>query len=106
MQAFTYGTVVNNPHLLPEQVDFYDLTAEYRLAATSPPELLPRGSLGRDRLAEFQTVGAPVTGYQNVPKTHFNGVEGAVQLKDVATPGLDVNASVTYVAATVLSNPQ
>jgi len=106
LQAFTYGTVVNNPRLLPEQVDSYDLTAEYRFGKN----LARLSYFHEDRWDEivsqtFQTVGAPVTGYQNVPKTHFNGVEGAVQLKDVATPGLDVNASVTYVAATVLSDP-
>jgi iron complex outermembrane recepter protein len=105
-QAFTYGEVVPNPNLLPETVNSYDLTGEY----TFGKDVARLSYFHEDRWDEiisqtFQNATGIFTSYQNVGKTQFNGVEGAVQLKDVGTRGLDVNTSVTYVQSEILSDP-
>jgi iron complex outermembrane recepter protein len=106
--AFPSFSAIPNPNLVPEQVDSYDVTGEYAIGKNS----LARLSLfHEDRWNEitFQTTqmgGAPVTTYQNVPKTQFNGIEAALAIKDFIYPGVDVNASVTYVGSEILSDPE
>jgi iron complex outermembrane recepter protein len=106
LAAFPSGAAIPNPNLLPEQVDSYDFTGEYSFANS-----LARLSLfHEDRWNEitFQTTqngGAPVTTYQNVPQTQFFGIEAALTMKDFVYPGLDVNASMTYVLSQILSDP-
>jgi iron complex outermembrane recepter protein len=105
-EAFTYGTVTPNANLLPETVNSYDLTGEYTFGKN-----IARMSLfHEDRWNEIYsqtyltTVGAE-TNYQNVGKTQFNGIEGALTLKDVWIGGFDINATATYVASEILSDP-
>jgi iron complex outermembrane recepter protein len=106
IEAFTYGTVVPNPNLLPETVNSYDLTAEY----TFGKDVARLSYFHEDRWNEiisqsYQSPTGVFTGYQNVGQTEFNGLEAALVLKDIWTRNLDISTNVTYVASEILSDP-
>jgi iron complex outermembrane recepter protein len=106
IEAFTYGTVVPNPNLLPETVNSYDLTADYTFGKSDARLSYFHEDRWNEIISQtFQTTTGYDTGYQNVGQTEFNGVEAALMLKDIWTPGLDISPSVTYVQSRILSDP-
>lgn len=99
------GVLINNPDLKPEQVDSYELAAEYAFGKHAAHLAL----FHEDRwdAIVFQTnvtVVPNVSSSQNVQKMRFNGVEGAIGLKDVLFDGFDIDANVTYTDSQIVAN--
>lgn len=101
------GVLISNPELKPEQVDSYELSAEYGLGRHAARLAL----FHEDRwdAITFQTdatVVPNISSSQNVPKMRFDGVEGAVRLKDALIEGFDVDANATYINTEIVANPK
>lgn len=99
------GILINNPDLKPEQVDSYELSAEYNFGKHAAHLAL----FHEDRwdAITFQTdvtVVPNVSSSQNVQKMRFNGVEGAIGLKDVLFDGFDIDANATYIDTQIVAN--
>jgi len=99
------GIVVSSPTLLPEQADSYELTAEYTFGKHKAHLAYFHEDRWNDIVSQTNiTVVPTVTNFSNVGKVRYNGVEGAIGLKDVVTEGLDVDANATYTTNEILSN--
>lgn len=106
--------VINNPNLQPEISTSWDLTGEYRKvdAFNGAVGLFnPRVSLFLDdrwnaivSQSSIGPTGQIVTQNANLDKARFRGVEAAIVMKDILTPGLDYSGSVTFVDSKILSN--
>ncbi len=73
-----------NPLLSPEQVDSYELTGEYRFGKNTARVSFFREDRWNEIYSQINELVYPnVTSYSNVGKTRFNGIESAVDLKDV-----------------------
>lgn len=108
------GVNVGNPNLQTEVFTAYDLTGEYTLR-----NLFGAIGYAKPRISLFNTdrwnaifsqtgfaTGIPVTQLSNIGKANIRGVEGVVDMKDVAVEGLDFLGSLTLVDAKILSNWQ
>ncbi len=99
--------VNNNPNLQPERDESTDLTLTRRLANGHW-----RVSLFQDRIADSLysqtdiTVTPTVTSVQNIDRMRSRGIEGEVNLTDVWTAGLDLQASVAFNDAKTLDDRQ
>jgi iron complex outermembrane receptor protein len=108
------SVIVNNPNLQPEISTSWDLTGEYRKvdAFNGAVGLFnPRVSLFLDdrwnaivSQSAIGPTGQIVTQNANLDKARFRGIEGAIVMKDILTPGLDYSGSVTFVDSKILSN--
>lgn len=99
------GVLVNNPDLKPEQTDSYDLTAEYVFGKHAAHLSLFHEDRWNAIVFQQNTTVVPiVSSNQNVEKLRFNGVEGAVGLKDVLFDGFDVDANATYIDTQIVAN--
>lgn len=105
---------VNNPNLQPEISTSWDLTGEYRKVDAFDGKVglfNPRVSLFLDdrwnaivTQSALDPLGRIVSQSSNLDKARFRGVEGAIVMKDILTPGLDYSGSVTFVDSKILSN--
>ncbi len=112
--ATTSSVLVNNPNLQPEISTSWDLTGEYRKVDAFNGKVglfNPRVSLFQDdrwNAIVSQTTLAPtgqlVSQNANLDKARFRGIEGAIVMKDILTPGLDYSGSATFVDSRILSN--
>jgi iron complex outermembrane receptor protein len=108
------SVLVNNPNLQPEISTSWDLTGEYRKVDAFGGRVglfNPRVSLFLDdrwnaivSQSSIGPTGQIVTQNTNLDKARFRGVEAAVVMKDILTPGLDYSGSVTFVDAKILSD--
>jgi iron complex outermembrane receptor protein len=99
------GVLLNNPDLAPEQVDSFELSAEYDIGKHAAR--LAFFHEDRWDAITFQTdttVVPNVSSSQNVEKMRFNGVEGAIRSKDVPFDGFDIDASATYIDTQIVAN--
>ncbi len=106
--------LVNNPNLQPEISTSWDLTGEYRKVDAFEGRIglfNPRVSLFLDdrwnvivSQSSIGPRGQIITQNTNLDKARFRGVEAAIVMKDMLTPGLDYSGSVTFVDAKILSN--
>jgi iron complex outermembrane recepter protein len=105
--------LINNPYLQPESSTYYEATGEYRWANAfngAVGMIVPRVSLFMDDRWNFinsQTTligGFSTTAQSNIDKIRMRGVEGAINMTDVYVPGLNFNASATFVDAKILSD--
>jgi iron complex outermembrane receptor protein len=99
------GVLINNPDLKAEQVDSFELSAEYDIGRHAARLAL----FHEDRwdAITFQTdvtVVPNVSSSQNVEKMRFNGVEGALRSRDVLFDGFDIDASATYIDTQIVAN--
>lgn len=100
------GTLINNdPNLKPEQSWTGELTAERRLAS-GQLRLTAFGEDTRDALySQTNVLVVPnVTNIQNVDRIATSGLEVAYGASDVALPGLDLGASVTWTDSKIKEN--
>ncbi|WP_442754201.1 TonB-dependent receptor domain-containing protein [Methylocystis sp. JAN1] len=105
---------LNNPNLQPEISTSWDLTGEYRKVDAFDGRVglfNPRVSLFLDdrwnaivNQSSIGPTGQIVSQNTNLDKAVFRGVEGAIVMKDIMTPGLDYSGSVTFVDARIVSN--
>jgi iron complex outermembrane receptor protein len=99
------GVLINNPDLKPEQTDAYDVTAEYVFGGCAAHlSLFHEDRWNAIVFQQNVNVVPPVSSNQNVEKLSFNGVEGAVGLKDVLFDGFDVDANATYIDTQIVAN--
>ncbi|MDB5792999.1 MAG: TonB-dependent receptor [Massilia sp.] len=100
------GVLINNdPHLAPERSWTGELSAE-RKFETGALRLTSFGERTRDALySQTNVLVTPnVTNVQNVGRIDTKGVELAYGALDVAWPGLDLNASLTWTDSTIKQN--
>lgn len=102
--------VIATPDLQPEISTSYELTGEYTM------ENLwgvigwarPRVTLFMDdrwnTIANLVDPLLRTSTNTNIDKVHFNGVEGALDMKDFLAEGFDVNGAVTITDSRILSN--
>jgi iron complex outermembrane recepter protein len=112
--ATTSSVLINNPNLQPEISTSWDLTGEYRKVDAFDGRIglfNPRVSLFLDdrwnaivSQSSLGPTGQIISQNTNLDKARFRGVEGAIVMKDILTPGLDYSGSVTFVDAKILSN--
>lgn len=104
------GITVANPDLQPEISTVYELSGEYTLTNLwgSIGYARPRVTLFMDdrwnSIANLVDPALRTNANVNVDKVRFRGVEGAVDVKDFMTEGLDLNGSLTITDSKILSN--
>ncbi len=104
------AVTIPNPDLQPTVSTSYELTGEYTMENVWGVIgwARPRVTLFMDD--RWNTITALVdpilrtTANLNLDKVHFNGVEGALDMKDFLTEGFDVNGAVTIADSRILSN--
>ncbi len=99
------GVNIPNPNLVPEQVDSYDLTAEYRFGKHSARVTYFHEDRWNEIISQINPIiTPPVNTLENVGKSQFNGFEAAASVKDFVFDRLDVDASLTLAGSQILSN--
>ena len=99
------GVNLPNPLLSPEQVDSYELTGEYRFGKNTARVSFFHEDRWNEIYGQINELVYPnVTSYSNVGKTRFNGIESAVDLKDVGIERFDLNANLTFTGTDIESN--
>ena len=101
---------IANPDLQPEISTVYELSGEYVFENLwgSIGYAKPRVTLFMDdrwnSVANLIDPALRTNANVNIDKVRFRGVEGAIDVKDFVTAGLDLNGSVTFTDAKTLSN--
>lgn len=100
------GIVINSPDLKPEQANSYELALEYLFGAHNAHLAFFHEDRWNGIVSQTNiTVVPTVTNFSNVGKVRYNGVEGAIGLKDFLIDGFDMDANATYTTDEILSNP-
>jgi iron complex outermembrane receptor protein len=100
------GIVISSPDLKSEQADSYELAAEYLFGKHNAHLAFFHEDRWNGIVSQTNITVVPnVTNFSNVGKVRYNGVEGAIGLKDFLIDGFDVDANATYTTNEILSNP-
>lgn len=102
--SLSQHTIVDNdPNLQPERSWAEDLTLEHRFEQGHWRVSLFHYAIADSLYSQTNvTVTPAVTRVGNIDRVRIRGIEGAMHLRDVALPGLDIDASIAFNDATTL----